>query len=160
MPEDTPNYSQNNYWKVRLLAALKDLSAVEQYDARWAVGLFEALDETGWQPEIEPEPEPEPEPAPPPPQKKKRGRKKRPRPQNCHGVPGIELLALDPCAYCGNPIAKTHDHIDPLSRGGTHELENLVRCCKDCNFEKGVRSLALFLAYRAVKARVFRDQAA
>lgn len=85
--------------------------------------------------------------------KKKRGPKRRARPQNCHGVRGVELLASDPCAYCGDPASTTHDHIEPLYHGGAHTLDNLVRCCRRCNFEKARYSLLKFLVRRAYKRR-------
>lgn len=47
------------------------------------------------------------------------------------------------CAYCGCSLAdeqKTLDHVVPLSRGGTHELTNLVVCCRSCNSTKGNRT--------------------
>lgn len=85
----------------------------------------------------------------------KRGRKPstaaKEKAKACKNLPGIEFLALDPCAYCGNPVATTHDHIEPVSRGGAHDLDNLTRCCWDCNFEKRTYSLLLFLAKRATK---------
>lgn len=31
----------------------------------------------------------------------------------------------------------TYDHVDPLCRGGCHDLENLVTACYSCNFGKG-----------------------
>lgn len=39
------------------------------------------------------------------------------------------------CAYCGNP-ANQVDHVIPVARGGTYELDNLVAACKDCNRKK------------------------
>lgn len=44
------------------------------------------------------------------------------------------------CPYCHGPLTtKTFsiDHADPVSRGGTHTLDNLVVCCADCNNAKG-----------------------
>jgi len=48
------------------------------------------------------------------------------------------------CAYCGEPATEV-DHIIPRAKGGGHELENLVACCKRCNGRKGSRSQASFL---------------
>lgn len=31
----------------------------------------------------------------------------------------------------------TGDHVIPLSRGGTHELQNLVGACRSCNEKRG-----------------------
>lgn len=43
------------------------------------------------------------------------------------------------CVYCGRkpPEVKLHiDHVHPLSRGGGHDIENLVAACVDCNSAK------------------------
>ena len=45
------------------------------------------------------------------------------------------------CYYCGKPIyilgkEKTIDHKNPTSKGGTNDLNNLVVCCRHCNFTK------------------------
>ena len=45
----------------------------------------------------------------------------------------------DCCAYCGekHSVKDLHmDHFQPLSKGGTHVLSNLVPACKRCNFAK------------------------
>lgn len=36
------------------------------------------------------------------------------------------------CHYCGE-FGDTVDHIIPRSQGGTHNIENLVCACRDCN---------------------------
>ncbi len=69
--------------------------------------------------------------------------------KDCSVVDGIRFIAADPCAYCNATNPTTHDHIDPFSRGGSHDLSNLVRCCWRCNKAKGVQSLLRFLALRA-----------
>lgn len=47
------------------------------------------------------------------------------------------------CHYCGkqtNPFADfTVDHVVPLAKGGTNELDNLVPACRRCNSAKGDR---------------------
>jgi hypothetical protein len=48
------------------------------------------------------------------------------------------------CVYCHEPATEV-DHIIPRAKGGGHELENLVACCKRCNGRKGSRSQAAFL---------------
>lgn len=49
------------------------------------------------------------------------------------------VLANSPtCSYCSRP-ATSVDHIKPVSKGGTHALENLVGCCSSCNSSKGNR---------------------
>jgi 5-methylcytosine-specific restriction endonuclease McrA len=48
------------------------------------------------------------------------------------------------CQYCGNhpPIVVLEvDHINPVSKGGTNEIDNLVTSCFDCNRGKGNREL-------------------
>jgi 5-methylcytosine-specific restriction endonuclease McrA len=46
------------------------------------------------------------------------------------------------CSYCGKRSDDlTADHIIPLSRGGTHTLDNIVVVCRSCNSRKGERTL-------------------
>lgn len=47
------------------------------------------------------------------------------------------------CFYCGNP-ATAVDHLNPISRGGTDDKENLVAACSDCNGSKGDRTAEEF----------------
>jgi|SRR5882757_2589884 len=43
----------------------------------------------------------------------------------------------DQCAYCELPTtALTRDHVRPLSKGGGHELGNVVPACRKCNVRK------------------------
>lgn len=46
------------------------------------------------------------------------------------------------CAYCGDAIPTTIDHVVPLSRDGSHYPENLVPACKPCNSSKGAKLLS------------------
>jgi HNH endonuclease len=49
------------------------------------------------------------------------------------------------CQYCGNkaPDIILHvDHINPVSKGGTNDLLNLITSCIDCNLGKSNRTLA------------------
>lgn len=56
------------------------------------------------------------------------------------------------CAYCARTDVALHmDHVEPISKGGLHEIDNLVPACKPCNSSKGTRSLIVFLAHRAAK---------
>lgn len=48
------------------------------------------------------------------------------------------------CQYC-NQDATEVDHVIPRAKGGGHDMENLVACCKRCNGLKGARSHASFL---------------
>lgn len=48
------------------------------------------------------------------------------------------------CQYCGKqpPDVILHvDHIEPVSLGGTNELDNLITSCQDCNLGKSDRRL-------------------
>lgn len=51
----------------------------------------------------------------------------------------LALIARDgyECATCGAQKDITIDHVIPLSRGGTDDLENLVLLCRTCNSKKG-----------------------
>jgi 5-methylcytosine-specific restriction endonuclease McrA len=44
------------------------------------------------------------------------------------------------CQYCGKS-ADTLDHVIPRSKGGLHTWENLVACCRKCNYKKADKSL-------------------
>jgi 5-methylcytosine-specific restriction endonuclease McrA len=44
------------------------------------------------------------------------------------------------CVYCATPLTPdtaTLDHVQPLSRRGTHDPGNLVVACRECNQLKG-----------------------
>jgi 5-methylcytosine-specific restriction endonuclease McrA len=44
------------------------------------------------------------------------------------------------CVYCATPLEPdqaTLDHVQPVSRGGTHAPGNLVIACRECNQLKG-----------------------
>jgi 5-methylcytosine-specific restriction endonuclease McrA len=62
-----------------------------------------------------------------------------------HGVDPADWLAMvvaaqGRCTYCGEVRPLTMDHRMPLSRGGRHELENVVPACKPCNSRKHTRT--------------------
>lgn len=70
------------------------------------------------------------------------------------GVTGSEwrqvvVDSLGLCAYCNDPRPLTMDHIDPLSRGGAHDVDNLAACCLQCNSAKFNTPLLIWLARRA-----------
>lgn len=48
------------------------------------------------------------------------------------------------CFYCTEPATQI-DHIVPVSRGGTHDLVNLVPACKPCNCRKGTKDALEFV---------------
>lgn len=48
----------------------------------------------------------------------------------CHGIIDRELRFP-------NPQAATLEHVIPLSRGGTHDLNNVAPAHAICNFDKG-----------------------
>ena len=47
----------------------------------------------------------------------------------------VALVMAYPCAYCG-ATAVHLDHGIPLSRGGLHDIDNLVPACRMCNLHK------------------------
>jgi 5-methylcytosine-specific restriction endonuclease McrA len=51
---------------------------------------------------------------------------------------------LNRCAYCPN-TATSLDHVVPLARGGSNDIDNLVPACFGCNLRKGARSLLQFM---------------
>lgn len=53
------------------------------------------------------------------------------------------------CAYCGAKGKMHMDHVDALSVGGSHEIENIAPACSRCNKSKGKWSLLVWLARRA-----------
>lgn len=51
------------------------------------------------------------------------------------------------CAICGKPVKfkeLTVDHILPLSRGGTNNMDNLQLACKECNLTKNRLTMEQF----------------
>jgi hypothetical protein len=47
-----------------------------------------------------------------------------------------EVLAEALCHYCRGLWPNEVDHVQPVSRGGTDDRENLVAACHRCNWEK------------------------
>lgn len=47
------------------------------------------------------------------------------------------------CAYCG-AVGEQIDHANPVSRGGSDEITNLVLACESCNKHKGAQTIAEF----------------
>lgn len=59
------------------------------------------------------------------------------------------------CFYCGRQLYdsnRTIDHIVPITKGGTNELNNLVCCCHECNQVKGGETI--FGAIKKLKIKV------
>lgn len=65
------------------------------------------------------------------------------------------------CCYCNKSLAVEDcslDHKTPVSREGSNRRENLVVCCKRCNFAKGDMNSNEFLALMAVlRSQSFAD---
>lgn len=65
-----------------------------------------------------------------------------------------DVIARDKrtCRYCGkSKLYKTQlniDHVHPESKGGAFNADNLVVACKQCNFRKGNKSVADYVAHR------------
>lgn len=45
------------------------------------------------------------------------------------------------CPYCNKNKPNTIDHVIPLSKGGTNNMDNLLPVCVSCNSKKGDKSL-------------------
>lgn len=54
----------------------------------------------------------------------------------------VAYLLEQSCVYCGNSEPIEVDHVVPLSRGGTHSVENLAPACRPCNRAKGAKLLS------------------
>ncbi|WP_199047477.1 MULTISPECIES: HNH endonuclease signature motif containing protein [unclassified Dyella] len=68
------------------------------------------------------------------------------------------------CYYCGDPLATPgisalvhRDHMTPLVKGGTHDVDNIVLACRTCNLDKnGFETAPVFC--RRVARRLAADQ--
>lgn len=47
------------------------------------------------------------------------------------------------CAFCGTKENITIDHIIPLSKGGTNDVDNIQPLCRSCNSRKGNKILKI-----------------
>ena len=55
------------------------------------------------------------------------------------------------CAYCSIELSDNQiqlDHITPLSKGGSHTIDNFAISCRSCNCSKGNKTLEEFTAYK------------
>ena len=53
------------------------------------------------------------------------------------------------CYWCEKPLTEVtacKDHLQPISRGGTDQISNVVPACFPCNQRKGIRNEAEFRA--------------
>lgn len=51
------------------------------------------------------------------------------------------------CVYCGDKCDRLEvEHIEPVSRGGSFEIDNIVPACRWCNASKGNKDVADWLA--------------
>ena len=59
------------------------------------------------------------------------------------------------CSYCGIHCENRYqiDHIDPLSRGGTHTIDNFTIACPACNSSKNATSLLIWMAKLTNRSR-------
>jgi 5-methylcytosine-specific restriction endonuclease McrA len=63
-------------------------------------------------------------------------------------------LCAGRCAYCGKKLRFKHltvDHIQPLSRDGANEIDNMLPACGRCNEEKSDMILDAFREARGGK---------
>lgn len=57
-----------------------------------------------------------------------------------------DILRADPCAYCGNVVGGTVDHVIPLIRGEpASTLLNGGGCCKGCNGDKADKHMLIWM---------------
>lgn len=77
--------------------------------------------------------------------------KKRYYPERARSIrkrlPEADFMRSDPCVYCGGSF-EHFDHIQALTRGGVHDVDNLAPSCWRCNKHKGVRPFLQYLIYR------------
>jgi 5-methylcytosine-specific restriction endonuclease McrA len=55
------------------------------------------------------------------------------------------LLYGNTCVYCGNVEPLTADHVIPLSKGGSNNIDNILPVCKSCNSSKKDKTFEEFL---------------
>lgn len=58
-----------------------------------------------------------------------------------HLRPIVRRRYRNRCAACGWDWRLTVDHIVPVSRGGTNDLDNLQLLCEKCNIDVGGRGV-------------------
>lgn len=65
-------------------------------------------------------------------------------PSNAELLAWKEIYGND-CCYCGSTENLTLEHLDPISKGGTHTLDNLLWACRSCNCSKKDDTLIFWL---------------
>lgn len=87
---------------------------------------------------------------------KKNNKYKRREVINTSTLTSLDLLTwtneqIKVCSYCGIACKDDYqiDHIEPLSKGGKHELDNLTIACPKCNREKSDTHLILWFINKA-----------
>lgn len=82
----------------------------------------------------------------------KRARKRTAPGRGITGIQREELLAasLGICAYCNERRNLSMDHVEPISRGGEHDIDNAAAACKTCNSSKHHTPLLIWLAKKAM----------
>lgn len=81
--------------------------------------------------------------------KQKESQKKKPNRPQFSQKQKIEILSKTncKCAYCGIELYKTKFHVEhliPLSKGGSNDMENLFPSCGSCNSVKASNTLERF----------------
>ncbi|CAN0403714.1 unnamed protein product, partial [Ectocarpus fasciculatus] len=67
-------------------------------------------------------------------------------------------LVTTACRYCGKFTYKGYSGVDRVQNAGTYERDNVVACCKTCNFMKGSLSVKEFLGKVNEIAREILEQ--
>lgn len=62
---------------------------------------------------------------------------------------GILTDSLGLCVYCNERRSLEMEHVEPLSRGGAHDPENIAAACAPCNRSKNDTKLVVWMARRA-----------
>lgn len=64
------------------------------------------------------------------------------------------------CSYCGcDCIDNYHiDHIEPLSTGGEHSIDNLTIACPTCNLSKNNKSMIIWMIQNRVRGGSFNAE--
>lgn len=61
------------------------------------------------------------------------------------------------CFYCGKRSFLTQDHIEPLSRGGSHTYGNILPACGPCNNSKNASTLEEWMQRRPLFCDVWDE---